>query len=117
MQIAASHAAEQREIAFVAIAVDGLSLRRYLRGDVEEEREIGLRKMTLNLEQPRWVKALRLAIRHTGREVPIANQNLTIAAPPFDLRAPFVAIGHVEQLHDVGRIVARASQRSLDLFA
>src|SRR5262245_46003150 len=72
--------------------------------------------MTLNLEQPFGIESLCLAVGNARCEIAIADQNLAVAPPPLDLGSPLIAIGDVEQLRHVGRVVAGAAEGALDLF-
>src|SRR5688572_7547064 len=73
--------------------------------------------MALHLDQPHRIQSLRLAVGHAGGQVPVADHDGAGAALTLDLALPLVPIGDVEQLHDLGRVVAAAAERALDLLA
>ena len=63
------------------------------------------------------VEALRFAVRDARRHVAIADQHQPAVEPALQIGFPLVAVGDVEQLHDVGAVLALALQRARDLLA
>ena len=70
----------------------------------------------------RWMSAshariepLRFAVGDARRRVAIAEDHAPLGQPAVDPLPRLVAVGDVEQLHDVGAVVALAVQRPMDL--
>ena len=57
-------------------------------------------------------RALSLAVGDARRDVPIAHQHQPAVKPALKVGGSFVAIGDVQQLHDVGAVLAPPLQRA-----
>ena len=111
--IAVAHARQQRQVALVLVAVGGLAPGGGLRGDVEQDRQIRRRQVFLHRRSatPRRAPALRRRRCSTRGSDRRSRPSRRPAA--LDLRLLLVAVGDVEQLHDVGPVIAprRAARR------
>ena len=115
--IAVADAAEQRQIALVAVAIDRLALRRGLGRDVEHDRQGGRRQELLHVGQPGRIESERFAVGDARRHVAVADENQPPSSHRLQIVFPLVAIRHVQQLHHVGAVLAFAGQRARDLLA
>src|SRR5262249_31656391 len=68
-QVTGAKPGQQRQVAFVPVAIGGFAPRGDLGRDVEEKRDVRLREKALNLEQPLSVEAVRFPIRDARGEI------------------------------------------------
>src|SRR5262245_16961490 len=72
--ITLAYATEQRQIAFVPIAIDRFALYRRFRSDIEHDRESRRREIFLHLDQPRRIESEGFAVGDTRRQVAVAHE-------------------------------------------
>ena len=111
------NAREQRQVALVLVAIDGLAPCRHLWRDVEQEGDVGLRQVLLNVGQPARRRAPAPRRRRRSTRGTDRRPGSSPRRRAHDLAFPLVAVCHVQQLHDVGRVVALAAQRAANLGA
>ena len=75
------------------------------------------RQELLHVGQPRGVEPLRFAVGDARRRVAIADEDQPAVEPSLQIGLPLVAVRHVQQLHDVGPVLALAGERAGDLLA
>ena len=95
----------------------GLARSRRLGRNVEQHGQRGLRQLALDVGQPCRIQPLRLAVRDARRQVAVADHDAPGARATPIAASVLVAVGDVEQLQHVGRVVALAVQRPADLRA
>ncbi len=115
--VALADAAEECRVALVAIAALLLAGHGGLGRDVEEQRQVGLRQVALDVDQPRGIQPERLAVGDARGQVAIADDDGTGGQPLEDHRLALVAVGHVEQLHHVRLPAMPAGELGADLLA
>ena len=115
--VALTNACQEAEIALVPIAALRLPLHRCFRRNIEQNRQVRFRQKSLHVVQPAGIEPLRFAVGDAGGHVSIADHHTTVFEQPSHLDPPLVTVGHVQQLHHVGAVLAFAMKSPGDFSA